>query len=111
MSVTRAIPGPPRRAAAPARNARDSFASQRTLHEAMDCLPQGIVMFGATGRLQLVNRRYREIYGFAASQCRPGLTLKQLFKLRSGKNTLNARELKYCEGLVKDWSRRSAASR
>jgi diguanylate cyclase (GGDEF)-like protein/PAS domain S-box-containing protein len=50
---------------------------------ALDNMSHGMCLFDADKRLVLSNRRYAEIYGLAPEQVRPGMTLKQVFDLRS----------------------------
>ena len=63
-------PGDSRDALARAQNA--AILAEQRLREAIDCLPQGIVMLDAEGRYILWNRQYAEIYHKSADLFRPG---------------------------------------
>ena len=54
---------------------------------ALDNISQGLLMFGADGRLILCNRRYLELYGLSAGALKPGLTLRDLLVLRKETGT------------------------
>lgn len=50
---------------------------------ALDNMSHGVCMFDENKKLVLSNRRYAEIYGLSPEQLRPGMTLKEIFELRS----------------------------
>lgn len=50
---------------------------------ALDNMSQGVCLFDAKRKLVLSNRRYAELYGLSPHQIRPGMTLKQILKLRA----------------------------
>ena len=57
------------------------------LDAALDSIAQGLLMFGADGRLILCNRRYLELYGLPADAVKPGTTLQELLELRKANGT------------------------
>jgi PAS domain S-box-containing protein len=57
------------------------------LHDAVETMSQGLVMFDADGRLVLWNRRYAEIYGLEG-KIATGQTVQDLLKLRASLGTL-----------------------
>ena len=77
------------------------LASSRSslMHEVLDRLPQGVVMFDSEGRVQFANRRYAEIYGLPPEQVRSGISLENLFTLRSGSPVLSKGDEKLCSSL------------
>jgi diguanylate cyclase (GGDEF)-like protein len=52
------------------------------LDTALNNMVQGLAMFDADYRLVLCNQRYREIYGFTATQAQTGSSLRDLIELR-----------------------------
>ena len=64
-----------------------SSASVDLLHEVLESLPQGVIMFTTEGIVQFANRRYAEIYGVAPDCVRPGVTLYELFAMRMDGDT------------------------
>src|SRR5580698_271607 len=48
---------------------------------AIETISQGLCFFDRHRRLIFCNRRYAEIYGLAAEQIRPGMTLRQVLDL------------------------------
>ena len=68
---------------APAERAiRPSSASVDLLHEVLESLPQGVIMFTTEGIVQFTNRRYAEMYGLSPDCVQPGVTLYELFAMR-----------------------------
>ena len=55
---------------------------------ALDSMSQGLVMFDASERVLLWNRRYLEIAGLSPGFMKPGLTLRELLQARNAKGTL-----------------------
>lgn len=66
---------------------RPSSASVDLLHEVLESLPQGVIMFTAEGIVQFTNRRYAEMYGLAPDCVQPGVTLYELFAMRMDGDT------------------------
>jgi NO-binding membrane sensor protein with MHYT domain len=54
---------------------------------ALDNISQGLLMFGADGRLILCNRRYIELYDLPPDVVKPGLAMQELFELRRARGT------------------------
>ena len=77
-----------------------SAENGQLLHEMLESLPQGVVMFDADGYLLFRNARYLETYGFLPNDVRPGLSLRDLFTLRSGTATLNEKEERIYDRLI-----------
>ena len=57
------------------------------LHEVLESLPQGVIMFTSDGRVQFTNRRYVEMYGLTPNCVQPGVTLYDLFAMRMDADT------------------------
>ncbi len=64
------------------------------LHDALDTMSQGLVMFDRDGRLVLWNRRYAEIYGLEG-RISTGCTLKDLMVARYEAGTLREDPVDY----------------
>ena len=78
----------------------DNALSQSSLmHEVLDRLPQGVVMFDSDGHMQFANRRYAEIYGLPPDLMKVGISLEDLFTLRSGAPSLTKQDEKLCKSL------------
>ncbi|MCB2074616.1 MAG: EAL domain-containing protein [Novosphingobium sp.] len=69
------------------------------MKDVLERLPQGVVMFDANGKVQFANRRYSEIYGLPPEHVVPGITLEELFRLRSGSATLEPKADHLCRRL------------
>ena len=57
--------------------------SEATVEAALNNMSQGLVMFDASNRLVVCNRRYFEMYGLSPDTVRPGGTLRELIKHRA----------------------------
>ena len=77
----------------------DTAFHLRLLDELLESLPQGVLMFDADGHVQFANRRYSEIYDLPPEQVIPGISLEELFTLRSGAPTLSDKDRRVCNGL------------
>ena len=63
-----------------AARAEDQVREQKLqMDAALDNISQGLLMFGADGRLILCNRRYLELYGLSPDIVKPGLTASGAF--------------------------------
>jgi len=63
---------------------RAQFEEQtRRFRIALDNMSHGMCLFDVNKRLVLSNRRYAEIYGLSPDQICPGMTLKEILKLRA----------------------------
>ena len=84
-----------KRASPDASNPADPNAA--LLHEVLDRMPQGVIMFSRAGRMLYCNRRYRDTYGFSEDDLKPGITMEGILTLRSGAGSMGPEERKYCE--------------
>jgi diguanylate cyclase (GGDEF)-like protein len=57
-------------------------AQNEQLDAALKNMTQGLAMFDALERLILANDRYSELYGHAAGELKPGMTLSEIIELR-----------------------------
>ena len=83
------------------RHAEEQVREQKVqLDAALNSITQGLLMFGADGRLILCNRRYLELYGLKREAVQPGITLPELLELRKANGTFG-RDPKAYTGLMK----------
>lgn len=64
-----------------ARMAEEADAARDVLDDAVNSLDESLVMFDATDRLQLFNRRFRDLYGDLADRLRHGITYEEVIRL------------------------------
>ena len=71
------------------------LAASSLVHEMLERLPQGVVVFDSAGQLEFANRRFAAIYAVPPEQLKPGISLEQLHSLCCGSLVLSeeAREL------------------
>jgi methyl-accepting chemotaxis protein len=72
---------------------------------AFDHMSQGLGMFDSTGRLLLINNRYREMYGLSAEQAKPGDTVRDLFQQRVKIGTFTGDVDKYVDNVMRHFAR------
>jgi methyl-accepting chemotaxis protein len=72
---------------------------------AFDHMSQGLGMFDSTGRLLLINNRYREMYGLSAEQAKPGDTVRELFQQRVKVGTFTGDVDKYVDNVMRHFAR------
>jgi methyl-accepting chemotaxis protein/NO-binding membrane sensor protein with MHYT domain len=72
---------------------------------AFDHMSQGLGMFDSTGRLLLINNRYREMYGLSAEQAKPGDTVRDLFQQRVKVGTFTGDVDKYVDSVMRHFAR------
>jgi methyl-accepting chemotaxis protein len=78
---------------------------------AFDHMSQGLGMFDSTGRLILINNRYREMYGLSAEQAKRGDTLRELFQHRVKVGTFAGDVDKYVENVMRQFARGESVDR
>jgi methyl-accepting chemotaxis protein len=71
------------------RRLRASKRGGGLLSTVLDNLTQGVVMFDASERLVVCNRRYIEMYGLSPAIVKPGATLRDVIKNRASSGSLN----------------------
>jgi diguanylate cyclase (GGDEF)-like protein/PAS domain S-box-containing protein len=72
------------------RHAEDQVREQKLqMDAALDNISQGLLMFGADGRLILCNRRYLDLYNLPPDTVQPGLTWQNLLELRKINGTFS----------------------
>ena len=67
------------------------------LHDVLDCMPQGVIMFSNEGRMLYCNRRYLDTYGFSEEDLRPGITMESMVTMRNRTGVMGPAERKYCK--------------
>jgi NO-binding membrane sensor protein with MHYT domain/methyl-accepting chemotaxis protein len=72
---------------------------------AFDHMSQGLGMFDSTGRLLLINNRYREMYGLSAEQAKPGDMVRDLFLQRVKVGTFTGDVDKYVDSVMRHFAR------
>tara|TARA_R110002124_G_scaffold264235_1_gene430801 strand:- start:355 stop:2085 length:1731 start_codon:yes stop_codon:yes gene_type:complete len=70
------------------------------LSEAMNHMPQGVVMFGADGLLIVCNKRYIEMYGLSEDIVKPGCSFRALIEHRKDTGLLKKNVQQYCADLL-----------
>jgi methyl-accepting chemotaxis protein/NO-binding membrane sensor protein with MHYT domain len=78
---------------------------------AFDHMSQGLGMFDSTGRLLLINKRYREMYKLSAERAKPGDMLRDLFKERVKVGTFAGDVDKYVDNVVRQLARGESVDR
>ena len=78
---------------------------------AFDHMSQGLGMFDSTGRLILINNRYREMYGLSAEHAKRGATLQELFRQRVKVGTFSGDVDKYVENVMRQFARGESVDR
>jgi diguanylate cyclase (GGDEF)-like protein/PAS domain S-box-containing protein len=72
------------------RQAEEQVREQKLqMDAALNNISQGLLMFGADGRLILCNRRYLDLYHLPHDTVRPGLTWQNLLELRKANGTFS----------------------
>jgi diguanylate cyclase (GGDEF)-like protein/PAS domain S-box-containing protein len=77
-------------------------AEAQKLDVALNNMNQGLVMFDATARVVVVNKRYLEIYRVAAEHVRPGCSLRDLLTLRAAAGTFSGEIDTYVADLLRE---------
>ena len=68
--------------------------SEATVDAALNNMSQGLVMFDASNRLVVCNRRYLEMYGLSPEVVRPGIPLRELAEHRAATGSFCTEEVK-----------------
>ncbi|HEY9163954.1 MAG TPA: PAS domain S-box protein [Magnetovibrio sp.] len=64
------------------RTARDQANhAEQNLRDAIECLPEGFVLYDAQGNLEICNSRFRQDYGYGEDDVRPGTHFTDLGRL------------------------------
>jgi diguanylate cyclase (GGDEF)-like protein/PAS domain S-box-containing protein len=72
---------------------------EQELDAAIENMPHGLIMFDATGRMVVCNRRYIDMYRLSPEIVRPGCTLRQLLEHRASNGTFSGDPEQFTEGL------------
>jgi diguanylate cyclase (GGDEF)-like protein len=78
---------------------------------ALDNMLQALLMFDASGRLLICNRRYYEMYGLAPEVVKPGCTIRDLLEFRQQRGTLSGDPETYIQNLDAGMARGDACER
>jgi methyl-accepting chemotaxis protein len=78
---------------------------------AFDHMSQGLGMFDSTGRLLLINKRYRQMYKLSAERAKPGDMLRDLFKERVKVGTFAGDVDKYVDNVLRQLTRGESVDR
>lgn len=70
-------------------------------HAAINNMSQALMMFDASGRLMISNRRYRDMYGLPEDAVRPGRSARELIEARIANRTLDVDVDRYLDVLYK----------
>jgi len=74
-------------------------STNRQLDAAVSNITQGLVMFDASGRMVVCNRRYIEMYRLSPDTAKPGLSIRDVIGLREDAGTFLGDVEEYCTGL------------
>jgi methyl-accepting chemotaxis protein len=75
-------------------------AQNRRLHNAIDNMSQGLLMFDAQGRVVLRNRRYIDMYKLSPQIVRPGCSLHELIQHRKDTGLFSGDVDDYCRKIM-----------
>ena len=75
-------------------------AQNRRLHNAIDNMSQGLLMFDVQGRIVLGNRRYIDMYKVSPQIVRPGCSLRQLIQHRKDTGLFSGDVDAYCQKIM-----------
>jgi len=59
------------------------------LHDAIENISEGFVVFDAEGKLVICNNRYKEFYGYSDEDCAPGVHTRELGRLDLERGSVN----------------------
>jgi diguanylate cyclase (GGDEF)-like protein len=73
---------------------------EQELAAAISNMSQGLIMFDASARMVVCNRRYIEMYNLSEATVRPGCTLRELLEYRIANGTFTGDPVQYTEELL-----------
>jgi diguanylate cyclase (GGDEF)-like protein len=73
---------------------------EQELAAAISNMSQGLIMFDASARMVVCNRRYIEMYSLSEATVRPGCTLRELLEYRIANCTFTGDPVQYTEELL-----------
>jgi diguanylate cyclase (GGDEF)-like protein len=73
---------------------------EQELAAAISNMSQGLIMFDASARMVVCNRRYIEMYSLSEATVRPGCTLRELLEYRIANGTFTGDPVQYTEELL-----------
>ncbi len=82
------------------RLARGRWFDRHLLALALNNMTQGVVMYGAAGRLVVCNDRYLAMYGLSPDIVKPGAALVDIIRLRFESGHLHRDPVQYCAELT-----------
>ena len=78
------------------------------LDAALDNMSQGLCLFDAQNRLEVVNRRFFEIFGLPRDKIKPGSTFQEILELSVARQTSGGRTVEELLADLTDFMRRTA---
>jgi diguanylate cyclase (GGDEF)-like protein/PAS domain S-box-containing protein len=78
------------------------------LDAALDNMSQGLCLFDKHNQLEVVNRRFFEIFGLSRDKIRPGTSFREILKLSVARKNHGAKTVDELLGELTDFMRRSA---
>jgi methyl-accepting chemotaxis protein len=86
------------------------YRGRRHLRSAIDNIAQGLVLFDATGKIVVANRRYLEMYELSPDIVRPGCTFRELIEHRKQTTLLSGEVDEYCRRVLRDVAAKEMAT-
>ncbi|HVX77307.1 MAG TPA: EAL domain-containing protein [Bradyrhizobium sp.] len=77
---------------------------KQRLDIAVNNIPQGLVVYDASARVTVCNRRYLEMFGLSADVARPGCTMQDLINHRKETGSFDGDVKLFCENIIRDVS-------
>jgi diguanylate cyclase (GGDEF)-like protein/PAS domain S-box-containing protein len=80
-------------------------SEKQRLDAAIDNMPQGLLLFDASQRIVVCNRRYIEMYGLSPAVVKPGCTFRELIRHRKETGSFAGDIDQYCTARLRDLER------
>jgi diguanylate cyclase (GGDEF)-like protein len=81
---------------------RQHKSSRHRLDTALDNMTQGIMLYDASSRIVLFNRRYIEMYGLSLDIIKPGRLFREVMKHRKETGSFEGDDEEFCTGVLKN---------
>jgi diguanylate cyclase (GGDEF)-like protein len=82
--------------------ARQYRASRRQLDTALDNMTQGLMLYDASSRIVLFNRRYVEMYGLSPDIIKPGRLFRDVMKHRKATGSFEGDDEAFCTTVLRN---------
>ncbi len=75
---------------------------RRQLSIAVDNIPQGLVLYDASARVTVCNRRYVEMFGLSPDVAKPGCTMQELISHRKQTGSFDGDVEEFCAAIIRN---------